>query len=88
MGRITDAIHGLSGKKCYIYNLIETFDTMPTKEPGYVYILTNPSSFVGTFMPADKRNASGAYQGAKFFIYKGEVLDAIRTRIEFAEEAG
>lgn len=23
--------------------LIETFDTVPTKEPGYVYILTNPS---------------------------------------------
>ena len=43
MGRITDVIHGLSGENCYLYKLIETFDTMPTKEPGYVYILTNPS---------------------------------------------
>ena len=44
------------------------------------------SPFVGTFMPADKRNSSGAYQGAKYFMYKGEVLDAIRTRLEFTEE--
>ena len=40
------------------------------------------SPFVGTFMPAEKRNTSGAYQGAKFFTYKGEVLDEIRSRIE------
>ena len=46
---------------------------------GRIYKL---SPFVGTFMPEEKRNASGAYQGAKFFSYKGEVLDSIRTRIE------
>ena len=43
------------------------------------------SPFVGTYMPAEKRNSSGAYQGAKFFTYKGEVLDDIRTRKESAE---
>ncbi len=46
---------------------------------GRIYKL---SPFVGTFMPAEKRNTSGAYQGAKFFTYKGEVLDDIRSRIE------
>lgn len=48
---------------------------------GRIYKL---SPFVGTFMPAEKRNASGSYQGAKFFAYNGEVLDDIRTRIESA----
>ena len=40
------------------------------------------SPFVGTFMPADKRNDSGAYQGAKYFMYNGELLDKMRMRIE------
>ena len=40
------------------------------------------SPFVGTFMPIEKRNSSGAYQGAKYFTYKGEVLDDIRKRLE------
>ena len=40
------------------------------------------SPFVGTFMPEDRRNSSGAYQGAKYFSYKGEVLDDIRTKTE------
>lgn len=40
------------------------------------------SPFVGTFMPAEKRNTSGAYQGAKYFTYKGEILDDIRKRLE------
>ena len=46
---------------------------------GRIYKL---SPFVGTFMPDEKRNASGAYQGAKYFAYKGEVLDDMRTKIE------
>jgi len=46
---------------------------------GRIYKL---SPFVGTFMPAEKRNTSGAYQGAKYFTYRGEVLDAIRSRVE------
>ena len=50
---------------------------------GRIYKL---SPFVGTFMPAEKRNTSGAYQGAKYFTFKGEVLDNLRTRIETQPE--
>ena len=50
---------------------------------GRIYKL---SPFVGTFMPEDKRNTSGSYQGAKYFMYNGEVLDDIRSRVE--REAG
>lgn len=46
---------------------------------GRIYKL---SPFVGTFLPVEKRNTSGAYQGARYFSYKGEILDDIRTRIE------
>ena len=46
---------------------------------GRIYKL---SPFVGTFMPEDKRNTSGAYQGAKYFTYQGEILDVLRTKIE------
>lgn len=46
---------------------------------GRIYKL---SPFVGTFMPEDKRNTSGAYQGAKYFSYKGKVLDDLRSMIE------
>lgn len=40
------------------------------------------SPFAGTFMPADKRNTSGAYQGPKFFTFNGIVLDDLRRSIE------
>ena len=46
---------------------------------GRIYKLT---PFVGTFMPDYKRNTSGAYQGAKYFTYKGKVLDDLRTEVE------
>lgn len=46
---------------------------------GRIYKL---SPFVGTFMPEEKRNTSGTYQGPKFFTFKGEVLDDIRKRLE------
>ena len=46
---------------------------------GRIYKL---SPFVGTFMPEEKRNTSGAYQGAKFFSYQGKVLDDIRKEKE------
>ena len=46
---------------------------------GRIYKL---SPFVGTFMPEDKRNKSGAYQGAKYFSYNGKILDSIRTERE------
>ena len=46
---------------------------------GRIYKL---SPFVGTFMPEDKRNTSGAYQGAKYFSYNGTVLDDLRKASE------
>lgn len=49
---------------------------------GRIYKL---SPFVGTFMPAEKRNTSGAYQGAKYFTYKGKVLDDLRREKEQVE---
>lgn len=50
---------------------------------GRIYKL---SPFVGTFMPEDKRNTSGAYQGPKFFSCRNEVLDDIRSRFESQTE--
>ena len=46
---------------------------------GRIYKL---SPFVGTFMPEDKRNASGAYQGSKYFSFKGKVLEEMRIEME------
>ena len=40
------------------------------------------SAFVGTFLPAEKQNASGAYQGPKYFSYKGKSLWEIRLERE------
>lgn len=51
---------------------------------GRIYKL---SPFVGTFMSEDKRNTSGAYQGAKYFSYKGKVLDDLRSSMENEETA-
>ena len=45
---------------------------------GRIYKL---SPFVGTFMPEDKRNESGAYQGAKYFLYNGKIPVIIKTII-------
>ncbi|MBQ8365705.1 MAG: GIY-YIG nuclease family protein [Bacteroidaceae bacterium] len=46
---------------------------------GRIYKL---SPFVGTFMPDEQRNTSGAYQGARYFSYNGRVLDEIRREKE------
>lgn len=46
---------------------------------GRIYKL---SPFVGTFMPDNKRNKSGAYQGAKYYSYHGKILDSIRSERE------
>ena len=46
---------------------------------GRIYKL---SPFVGTFMPDEQRNTSGAYQGARYFSYNGKVLDEIRREKE------
>lgn len=40
------------------------------------------SPFVGTYLPEEKRTPSNAYQGAKFFSYKGKVLDDLRKEME------
>lgn len=49
---------------------------------GRIYKL---SPFTGTFMPEDRRNTSGAYQGAKYFSYKGKVLEDMRKEKEGRE---
>lgn len=51
---------------------------------GRIYKL---SPFVGTFMPEDKRNTSGAYQGAKYFTYKGKILETLRSENEMCHDA-
>lgn len=51
---------------------------------GRIYKL---SPFVGTFMPENKRNTSGAYQGAKYFSYNGRVLDDLRRENECVDES-
>lgn len=50
---------------------------------GRIYKL---SPFVGTFMPDDRRNASGAYQGAKYFSYGGSILEDLRKEKEKKRE--
>ena len=57
-----------------------TFASDDTVEyDGRIYKL---SPFVGTYMPANKRNTSNAYQGSKFFSYKGKILDDLRKEAE------
>lgn len=51
---------------------------------GRIYKL---SPFAGTFMPDDKRNTSGAYQGAKYFSYKGKNLDELRKLAEKSDSS-
>ena len=50
---------------------------------GRIYKL---SPFVGTFMPSDRRNTSGAYQGAKYFSYHGEILENLRKAAERCDD--
>lgn len=61
-------------------NLTVTVATDDSVEyDGRIYKL---SPFVGTFMPESMRNSSGAYQGAKYFSYKGKILENIRKERE------
>lgn len=46
---------------------------------GRIYKL---SPFVGTFLPEDKQNASGAYQGPLYFSYNGRNLNDLRKEKE------
>jgi hypothetical protein len=50
---------------------------------GRIYKL---SPFVGTFIPDEQRTLSNAYQGAKYFTYKGRVLDDLRKEKESSSE--
>lgn len=61
---------------------VKVADDDKVEYQGRLYKL---SPFVGTFMPKERQNSSGAYQGAKYFSYKGEILDDIRTKIESIE---
>jgi len=40
------------------------------------------SPFVKCFLPKEQQNSSGAYQGPKYFSYKGKVLADLRREIE------
>ena len=40
------------------------------------------SPFTGSFLPEKMRNHSGAYQGPKYFSYKGKVLSDLRQEME------
>lgn len=51
---------------------------------GRIYKL---SPFVGTFMPEEKQNTSGAYQGAKYFSYNGKILEDMRKEAEQDKDA-
>ena len=61
---------------------VKVADDDKVEYQGRLYKL---SPFVGTFMPNNRRNSSGAYQGPKYFSYKGEILDDIRTKVETNE---
>lgn len=40
------------------------------------------SCFAHDFMPPDKRNTSGAYQGSKYFSFEGKILEDLRKERE------
>ena len=46
---------------------------------GRLWSLT---AFTREFLPKDKQNASGAYQGPKYFSYKGKTLSELRKESE------
>lgn len=50
---------------------------------GRIYKL---SPFVGTFLPEDLQNNSGAYQGPKYFSYQGKRLSDLRNEREKADK--
>ena len=58
---------------------VKVADDDKVEYEGRLYKL---SPFVGTFMPSERQNSSGAYQGPKYFSYNGEILDDIRTKME------
>lgn len=61
---------------------VKVADDKKVEYEGRLYTL---SAFTGTFLPEDKQTASGAYQGPKFFTYKGETLSDLRKKAEEIE---
>lgn len=61
---------------------VKVADDNHVEYEGRIYGL---SSFAGTFMPEDRRFASGAYNGTRYFSYNGETLYDIRNRVELDE---
>ena len=51
---------------------------------GRIYKL---SPFVSSYMPKERRNNSGTYQGAKYFTYQGKVLADLRNERERIQNA-
>ena len=43
---------------------------------------TKRARFSHDFMPPDKRNTSGAYQGSKYFSFVGKILEDLRKERE------
>ncbi len=74
---------GIKIGECVTFNPTGTAVKVATDDSieyeGRIYKL---SPFVGTFMPEEQRNTSGAYQGAKYFSYNGKILDDIRKEYE------
>lgn len=58
---------------------VKVADDKKIEYEGRLYTL---SAFVGTFLPEKYQNPSGAYQGPKYFTYKGETLSDLRNRMD------
>lgn len=58
---------------------VRVADDKKIEYEGRLYTLT---AFTGTFLPENKRNASGHYPGPKFFTYNGEILSDLRDKME------
>lgn len=82
-GRFKFSMVGIKIGEYIVFNptnvLVKVASDDSVEYEGRIYKL---SPFVGTFMPEEKRNTSGAYQGAKYFSYNGIVLDDLRKTFE------
>lgn len=58
---------------------VKVADDKKIEYEGRLYTL---SAFVGTFLPEEQQNDSGAYRGPHYFSYKGETLAALRDKME------
>lgn len=58
---------------------VRVADDKKVEYEGRLYTL---SAFVGTFLPEEQQNESGAYQGPLYFSYRGERISERRKRLE------